>query len=210
MASLIRILLFIAIIQPAFSQTDNISFWQQHMNKYISGLKMESLENQNIKVGYRIWAPHQVVELIQVDDSTFNGHIINFIAKSSKKEKERGLVSHKIKIPHKIAKDLIGKLKEQRIEVLPDSYDVEGYVNGLDGLTYIFEISTPEKYRVYSYWSPESEYYQDPQIEEVRNVRNILAALNNEFNLWKLFTDFRDRLPSGTYSYGGVILQIKK
>jgi hypothetical protein len=210
MASIIRILLFLVIIQPAFSQTENISFWQQHMNKYISGLKMESLEKQDIKVGYRIWTPHQVVELVQKDDSTFYGHIINFVAKSNKKEEKRGLVSHKIKIPDQVTKELIDKLKAQRIEVLPDSYDVEGYVNGLDGLTYIFEICTPENYRVYSYWSPESEHYQDPNIEEVKNVRNILAALNKEFNLWKLFTDFRDRLPSGTYSYGGIMLQIKK
>ena len=99
-------------------------------------------------------------------------------------------------------------MNSENIEVLLDSDEVEGYVNGVDGKTYVFEISVNQKRRVYSYWEPESERYQDPLIKEVINVRNILNKINSEFNLWEYFVKFRDRLPNGHYSYG--MIQLKK
>ena len=102
---------------------------------------------------------------------------------------------------------MIEKLSKDNIETLPDSYDVKGYINGLDGTTLIFEISSNKSQRIYAYWEPENNHYQSPDIYEVKSVRNILKTIKSEMNLDKLFSDFTSILRPGFYDLGGIIMQ---
>ncbi|QNJ98175.1 hypothetical protein ALE3EI_1621 [Constantimarinum furrinae] len=185
---------------------EKVSFWNSHIETDRIEIELPKYDSLNFEKAYRIWTDYQVVELIKFNDTTYSGLLVNFISKTNRKGIHKKTIFQKITIPIKTVKKLITELNSENIEILPDSDEVDGYVNGLDGKTYIFEISANKERRVYSYWEPESEQYQDPLIKEVINVRNILNKINSEFKLWEYFVKFRDRLPSGHYSYGMILL----
>ena len=155
---------------------------------------------------YRIWiSDYQVVELIKFNDSIYEGNLINSVTRVFKKKKDEKVIQV-IKIPEKIVNKLMLELNLKNIEVLRDCYEFENYPKGFDGKSYTFEIGINDKVVIYSYWEPES--FKDLEIDDLKSVQQILKSINNEFNLWDYFIKFRERLPKGFYSYGGVNIQV--
>lgn len=199
----IHILIFSLISTFAFGQTEKESFWNPYIESDRIEIGLKHYDSLNFEKAYRIWTDYQVVELIKITDSTYNGTLTNFVTKHKRKNKAE-TIYQKIKIPNGTVKELMTSLQKENIETLKDCSEIENYPQGFDGKTYVFEIGTEKEKRIYSYWEPENERYQDPEMSEIKNVRNILKSINNEFNLWKYFKDFRDRLPKGSYSYGMI------
>ena len=203
MKILIKILFLSLISTFSFSQTEKDSFWNPYIEADQIKIGLKKFDSLNFDKAYRIWTDYQVVELIKISDSLYYGSLSNFV--TQRKSKNKNLtIFQRIKIPNKTVEKLIKSLKSENIETLNDCYEIKNYTTGLDGKTYVFEIGNGKKRRVYSYWEPESIVYQNPDIPEIINVRNILNSINSEFNLWKYFVDFRDRLPKGNYSYGMI------
>ncbi|GGD22495.1 hypothetical protein [Hyunsoonleella pacifica] len=199
----IHILIFSLITTLAFGQTEKEPFWSTYIESNRIEIGLKHYDSLNLKKAYRIWTHYQVVELIKITDSTYSGTLTNFITHNKKRNKTE-VIYQKIKIPNRIVKKLIKFLNAENIETLKDCSEIENYPKGFDGKTYIFEIGDGKTRRVYSYWEPENKRYQNPEMIEIKNVRNILNAINTEFNLWKYFKDFRERLPKGSYSYGMI------
>ncbi len=203
MENRIYILLLILITTFTFGQKRKESFWNPYIESDRIGIELKHYDSLNFKKAYRIWTDYQVVELIKLTDSTYSGSLTNFVTQRKSKKKNE-IVFQKIKIQDKTVEKLIKTLQSQNIETLKDSDEIEGYPKGFDGKTYIFEIGNEKNRRVYSYWEPENEQYQNPEMPEIKNVRSILTSINSEFNLWDYFVKFRDRLPNGKYSYGMI------
>ena len=187
----------------AFGQTEKKPFWDTYIDSNRIEIGLKNYDSLNFEKAYRIWTEYQVVELIKITDSTYNGTLTNFVTQNKKKNKTE-IVYQRIKIPNKIVEKLMKSLNSENIETLKDCSEIENYPSGFDGKTYVFEIGNGQKRRVYSYWEPENETYQNPKMPEIINVRNILNSINEEFNLWKYFSDFQDRLPKGSYTYGMI------
>lgn len=203
MKNSIYILLLSFFTTTSFSQTKKESFWNPYIESDRVGVDLKQYDSLIFKKAYRIWTDYQVVELIEVNDSVYSGSLTNFVTQKKSKNKKQ-IVFQRIKVPDGIVKKLIETLYSQNIEILKDCSEIEKYPKGVDGKTYVFEIGKEKTRRVYSYWEPENESYQDPEMPEIKNVRNIIASINSEFNLWDYFVKFRDRLPSGNYSYGMI------
>ena len=199
----IYIVLLSLITTFTFGQKKKESFWNPYIESDRIGIELKHYDSLNYKKAYRIWTDYQVVELIKLTDSTYSGSLTNFVTQRKSKKKNE-IVFQKIKIQDKTVEKLIKTLQSQNIETLKDSDEIEGYPKGFDGKTYIFEIGNEKSRRVYSYWEPENEQYQNPEMPEIKNVRSILTSINSEFNLWDYFVKFRDRLPNGIYSYGMI------
>ncbi|NCP61513.1 MAG: hypothetical protein GW839_14645 [Flavobacteriales bacterium] len=199
----IHILILSLITTFAFGQTEKESFWNPYIESDRIEIGLKHYDSLNFEKAYRIWTDYQVVELIKITDSTYSGTLTNFVTHRKSKKKSE-IVFQRIKIPNKTVEKLIKSLESENIETLKDCSEIENYPKGFDGKTYIFEIGMRKTRRVYSYWEPENERYQNPEMPEIKNVRNMLNTINAEFNLWKYFADFRDRLPKGNYSYGMI------
>ncbi len=197
-----------AVLIPilSLSQTVDQSFWEPFIEADRQALRVARYDTLSFEKAYRIWTDYQVVELIQLRDSSYAGQLVNFVRKINRKGERKKAVYQSLLIPDAVVRRLMEKLYAQQIETLPDGDEVEGYVIGLDGKTYIFEIGLPHQRRVYAYWEPENDHYQDQHIKEVQSVRHILQAINAEFNLKDWFVRFRDMLPRGRYAYGMMIM----
>ncbi|MER2999583.1 hypothetical protein [Pontibacter populi] len=185
--------------------TERQAYWKSIVDKDAKELGMATLDSAGNVKTYRIWYNSmQVVELIHLNDSIFDGHILNYVTKNSgtRKKPMKETLIHRIKIPPLTVRKLIDSLHNANIETLPDSDEIEGYPQGFDGRNYVFEIGTQGSYRIYSYWEPENEQYQNGSLAEIINVRKILRTLQTELSLSKLFSGFINRLPKGSYTYG--------
>lgn len=197
-------ILIISLISTfAFGQTEKESFWNSYIESDRIEIGLKHYDSINFEKAYRIWTEYQVVELIKINNTTYIGTLTNFVTQNKKKNKT-AIIYQKIKIPNETVGRLIKTLYTENIQTLKDCSEIENYPKGFDGKTYVFEIGNGMTRRVYSYWEPENERYQNPEMPEIKNVRNILNSINTEFNLWKYFKDFRDRLPKGSYSYGMI------
>ena len=151
----------------------------------------------------------QAVHLMQVNDSVYYGDFVSIakIIKDNTDEFNRyaKYITKNTVIPTPAVKLLLDSLEILNIEQLPDSKDVKGYVTGLDGLVYDFFIRTKDHHTQASYWCPEDDYYQNPAIKEVQQVRSVLQLLERHLKLADEFKLFKDELPNGRYGYAGVV-----
>lgn len=167
---------------------------------------LQELKNEKI---YRIWFDdYQVIELVKTEDSLVNGTLINYVTKVVRNGKKNKIISQKLEIPEYTAKKLFEKFKNENIETLPDSRDIDGYVFGCDGNSVTFEIKTSNVNRSYFYWEPENNNYQDSTNINVIAVRQILCAVKREMNRYILFKNFTASLGVGEYHYGMIVLKV--
>jgi hypothetical protein len=189
--------LYILILSCAgthlFAQTKLDSLFSEFAEPRRIELGLKKYSGWKFEKAYRIWVPYQVIELVKIDSSHYQGQVVNFV---TKKDGTKKLIIQKNGMPVEMVKRLITKLANENIEVLRDYSKVPGYNMGIDGTGYIFEIGVNKQRRIYTYWQPD---IQNPGIDEVRNVLNIIRFINADFNLQESFAKFRDQLPKGTY-----------
>ena len=199
----ILIIIIFLIHFIGFSQNEKESFWNLYIESNRVEIGLKHYDSLNFIKAYRIWTDYQVVELIKLTDSTYRGSLTNYVTQRKTKKKSE-IIFQRIKILDKTVEKLIKTLQTQNIETLKDSDEIEGYPTGFDGKTYVFEIGKEKIRRFYSYWEPENEQFQNPEIPEIKNVQDILNSINSEFNLWENFVKFCHRLPKGSYTYAMI------
>lgn len=204
----VTILLFALIsCNLLLGQENQQSVWKPYVNADVKRLDLTSFDSLKCQKAYRIWYPHQVIELFEIEDSLFSGQLVNFATRITRKGEPLNTVYQKLMIPDFTVLSLMSDLSKENIETLPDSYDVAQYVNGLDGTTLVFEILVDNRYRLYSYWEPENDHYQDSTLIEVKQVRNIISIIKAQMDLKHLYSRFTDGLRRGYYELGGIILR---
>ncbi len=135
----------------------------------------------------RIWMGHQIVEIIKNDNITA---YLTTSVHSTKKGNPQTTKS--ILINRQTSRRLYNLLLSKNITEIPDKNTV-----GIDGQQYLFEISTPEKYRLYSYWSPWFLYGEND-----KKVSEILDIINETLNLPSQKEKFLGELEAGHYIWG--------
>lgn len=191
-----------------FIFNSSISFSQK--NSLENGLtEFDSIIHSKI---YRIdIGSYQCLELVEFKNSNLSGSLTNSVYESNKKGISEKLIPQKINIPQNMINILFKILTENHFESIPDCKDVNGCITGLDGTTTSFTVLTNKINRRYSYWEIDSNYYyKGKEIpKEVFEVRRILKEINNEIDLKIQFENFKMRLPTGIYSFNGVIITKK-
>lgn len=199
-----KILFLVLTVYSINGYSQDESYWSGHIKDDILKLNLNKFDNDNYDKVYRIWKSYQVIELVRQNDSIFTGKLVNFVTKTHRKSEKNKLLKEILKIPPITVKKLFDNLSETEIENLPDGETIDGYATGFDGTTYIFEIKTKNSERIYSYWEPMNDYYQNDSIKEVKLVRAILTNLITEINPDLHFKNFTNNLDYGNYEYGGI------
>jgi hypothetical protein len=199
------IVILILFSNNAFGQ--NSSFWELFISSQQEKLKLNNFEDFEFVKRYRIWTNSQLLEFIKINDSTYEGSLINYINKVYRKSIPIKTIYQKQLIPILTVEKIMNQIYNESIETLNDCDDIEGCVTGLDGKTYIFEIGFDNNRKIYTYWEPEDDDYQNSEIVEIKNVRNILNVIRTEIKNEYSLKKFIDDLPIGTYSNGETTIQ---
>ena len=93
MKRLLQISIYLICCNLAFGQVEKESFWKPYIVSNIQKLGLISFDSLNYEQAYRIWNLHQVVELIKINDTTYNGQLLNFVTKITRNNKKIRIIS---------------------------------------------------------------------------------------------------------------------
>ncbi len=201
---------------PAFSQKkmeipvtdEDTTILYKYTKRDIRDLKLDDITQSTDSLRMRIWSNKWVVELNVSSAGEKTGRLTLFVRKYSTSKKQAGApVTTEFNITSDTAKFLLRKLFDQDVTNLRDDDKVYGYRSGVEGLNYIFEISTPKIYRYYTYYDPDAQTNKD--IPELKKVIAMLDALEGKLMVNEKFTKFRNELRSGYYIFGQVVFKQK-
>ncbi len=139
----------------------------------------------------------QVVDIWTMDYKVFYGCVTNF---ADTLNMEHGWESPRTFISKNSLDTVAARLAYNIIKPIcgiPDCSSIKGWGSGFDGVTHVFEISTPVFYTYNTYWTP--QVIAD-SIWEAREVSGIIASLDSVLGLKAMFARFYDRLPPGRYT----------
>ncbi len=156
---------------------------QASLNKY--SLENLSLSEDSLKI--RIWMGDNIAEITKSE--AYSAKLIL----SVKSNKSDILIIKSETIDSAIAKQLYDSLEQLDILNLKGNKK-----QGIDGQYYIFEISTPNKYRIYSYWSPSP----NSSLNDNKMAANILEETNTLLNTKCRQQNFDNKLDPGIYRRG--------
>jgi hypothetical protein len=210
-SALYSVFLILAIVSVSFGQTKQKTkpVWKKYRSD-TTYLANDTIYQKGI-CGITICnTDFQAVHLVQRHDSSFFGDFVSIARVEKENTAEFNRYAKRITkttaLPEQKVHMLMDSLGILGIERLPDIKDIDGYVSGLDGVVYSYYIYSNQGSRSCSYWCPESDYYQNPSIKEVQQVRAILRLLERQLKLTEEFDLFKNELPKGKYYYGGVVM----
>ena len=166
------------IIEVSDDKRDQSFF--ERMPEYITKFGLEDLRNSTDSLKIRIWSGKGTVEVTQQ-----NGVKANLTQWAMWQDP----IINKVDFESEISKQLLDTLLTYDITTLPADNTW-----GIDGSYVHIEVSTPEKYRTYTYWSP--------RLSEGGNrfkVAKINSLCYNLLNLKQHHQEFIETLPPGGY-----------
>lgn len=173
--------------------------WEFDMSKF------DSIKHEKI---YRVTIENnQQVEIIKYTNGHFSGHLNQVIWTTNKKQERLKRISQKIKISDSIAAKLFNKFELNSFDSIPDSYEIQGAINGLDGTTTFFGTETKDRNKTVSFWELTNDYYYNKNIpNEIIQAQQIIKFINDEFNLENEYNKFISNLPCGRYMYSSLLM----
>tara|TARA_R110001583_G_scaffold19334_8_gene75740 strand:+ start:829 stop:1701 length:873 start_codon:yes stop_codon:yes gene_type:complete len=155
-----------------------------NISSYLKMYHLRDLSQSKDSLCIRIWMSNRIIEISQQDG--VNVHVVNHIYHHT------GTVIKTNTYDSETARILLDTLLTNGImNISPDAKF------GIDGFLLKFEISTPDKYRVYSYWSPRlTSTGMHKKVAELSALTSRVLNLNNKSH------QFRSSLESGGYPLG--------
>ena len=167
------------------SAIDSLRF--NNVKEGLSKFNFDDLTTTNDSLRIRIWMRHHIVDLKYDDDISvqLTGWIYPYLSKGKP-------FIHTRTFDFATCKTLYDSLIFYNVADLEDEQFI-----GIDGTNYMFEISTRNEYRFYSYWSP--TLTRSPNS---RNAVKLLNSIHNILNLNKSEYAFTSILEPGIYQWG--------
>ena len=183
----IAIFLFLLCYLNTYSQkTIEISdnkrdqFFYKEMPEHITKFGLEDLRNSTDSLRIRIWSRNSSIEVKQ--QNGVKTYLTQWV-------RWQDPIINKVEFETEISKQLLDSLLAYDITTIPD--DTKW---GIDGRYVNIEVSTPEKYRTYTYWSPHlNESNNRFKVAKIEHLANTILNRNKYFN------EFIETIPPGGY-----------
>ncbi|SFC03006.1 hypothetical protein SAMN04487907_1022 [Zunongwangia mangrovi] len=194
------------LFQTIFAQTKEIkgdtAFWYRRNIQLQKILDLKNFEKSQDAFNFRFWNHGQIVE-ISKDSSEINGSIVNYIYYTKKPNKsKKDTLTSKILLTSQQSKIIYDIVKSSKILELPSDENIDQWIQGTDGITYIIEHSDKKSYWYKNYWTPSSQ----DSIPEAIVVLGLVEKLSDTLNLKEVYSSFKKLLPKkGCYNSGGMV-----
>jgi hypothetical protein len=155
-------------------------FFFEKMPEYITKFGLEDLRNSTDSLRIRIWSRNSTIEIKR--QNGVKAYLTQWV-------RWQDPIINKVEFESEISKQLLDSLLAYDITTLPDDNKW-----GIDGSYVNVEISTPKKYRTYTYWSPRlNERGNRFKVAKIRILGNSILNVN------RYFDEFIETLPPGGY-----------
>lgn len=185
------------------SFSGDTAFLYKALYKDVDRLGVKYLISNTDKFHFRFWKNNQIIDIWSSDGITYYGTAISYIKSYDSKrdsKKEPKLFFKKDYIDTLTAKKSINLV--QGISAIPTDKLIKGWVQGLDGIEYIMETSTPYVYSIRNYWTPTA---QDSSLLQAKQIQTFIQRLDTLLQLKNKFKAFFNDLKPGAYSDGSRV-----
>ncbi|MEM6297885.1 MAG: hypothetical protein AAF740_04250 [Bacteroidota bacterium] len=176
------------------------SLWFNYHNEkgFLDKLKLINFQTSEYDFAFRFWGRGQVIELFK-DEGILSGELTNYIYHSNRKGKKAKTYIQKLSIDSLKVRKVYSVVQESGILDVPTDRDIDGWVQGFDGITYIIEYADESTLQYKHYWTPSSQ----DSLPEALMVSDFVKKVTDTLKLKERYQAFKDSLPKkGCYSIG--------
>ncbi len=169
-------------------------------------LKIKDLMYSTSTMHFRYWQDGQTVDLWTNDNKTYQGLVTDYIWEykpttiPKKKNKQPKTYTLQSRIDTAMAHKAFVLIAKDSILHIPSEEKIKGWHDGLDGTTYMIEISSATAYSFRNYWTPTAQ----KDLKEAKMVEKFVEDFNTALRLSEYNRKFLATLPGGSYSDGGI------
>lgn len=179
-----------------FTVDSDTTYYYEYVNEVISTFKLTGITEKTDEWAFRFWRPSGFLEV------TKNGPVIaasfTFMVTESRK-KERKLVKS-IKLSAITATALYVHIHASEACQLPSSNSIQNWVNGYDGVTYIYETKNESELSFKWYWSPRAQ----EGVPEAQELVDFNKAIDEIIDFGQLIDEFNKSNPFQSFKYYGA------
>jgi hypothetical protein len=177
--------------------------WQQEKFKK-AGLK--NLTKSTDTLHFRFASETQAVDIWTRDYLAFSGTLTNFTTSHDEKiddRKKEIFYSEVVKLDTAKSREIFDLFMDKSVLRLAPQDSINGWKDGLDGITYFIEYSTPTFYSFKDYWTPSA--FKD-KVDAAKRFNELTEELERLLDLRNSFNKFIHSLPYRTYRAGGIMI----
>jgi len=205
MKQYIAILFIILYFNPSFGQKEIEANKNTVVQRFIQGLpeklikfNLKDLQNSKDSIDIRIWQTHTIFTL-NYDKSLSSNYKIHTNNNNNNNNNNKPIIST-TSISESLTRNILDSILDSKLmEIKDDSY------RGIDGSFTFIEISTKNKYKIVSFWSPMNKRNND-----CKTVEGNLSMISKTINSEKLINEFKNSLEPGGYRWGMTSIPIDK
>lgn len=176
----------------------------------VNDLKLPQLINSTDTFHFRFWTNGQAIDIWSNNYKIFYGQISNFtntyVSYDMEKQKSKPskLIFNQTQLDTLLARHAFELIKT--VEKIPSQDSIRGWSRGFDGITYLFEVSTPASYTFKNYWTPQA---QDSILIAATQIQAFVDTIYSLLNLKKEYDAFFETLPPGSYTNDNYLITTK-
>jgi hypothetical protein len=154
---------------------------------------------------FRLWTGMQAVDIWTTDRLLYYGMITNYAQQYDPKLLRKGIYkigkiySNQITLDSSKARQLFNIVDRLSIVAIPSDDKIKDWRQGLDGIEFLIEISTPNQYDFKTYWTP--GVFADT-LPEAKQIQALVNYLYKDFKIYKYYQKLRP--PGGSYLRNGI------
>ncbi|MES2808307.1 MAG: hypothetical protein V4619_06765 [Bacteroidota bacterium] len=212
----VRLIFVIALLllntpKPAMAQSKSIEipkkdFWYKLTKDRSDRLQLPNLINRRDTSYWRMWYRGQIISYV-IDIENLNEaraafatfYTEEYVDEAKEKPTNR-VFFYRIPLTDSISKCIRDLIQKTEINKIPSEEHIKGWgdVNGLDGVIYCFEYSTPEQYHFKEYWTP-----SHIRVQEAKIMTAFIEEIDRLIDYKTLEANFRRQVPFQTFNTGG-------
>ena len=207
-----RILFFLLLIIPglsfaqasidrfSFTGDSDTSYYYAYVNERVSTFELTGMVDKEEEFVFRFWRPFGFVEVTK-NGTALAARVTFMIIKVGKKERR---FVKSFELPRETATSLYSFLLTSEAYPLPTSNAIDNWVNGLDGVTYVYEIKNESSLSFKWYWSPRAQ----EGVPEAHTLLDFNTCIDETTGFEQLRSSFDEAIPFQSYKYHGEAYHI--
>jgi hypothetical protein len=150
---------------------------------------------------------NRVIELWKESTGSFRGQLVLWVEEypPGNEVPTNRIATHTVALDSSTISKLITLIFDSNISSLPDQEQIEGWKQGVDGITYIIETIHNNEYYIKSYWTPTSQ----GNLKEALIVNTFIETAAKLVNLPRELQSFTTTIPYECYMTSSMTIACK-
>ncbi len=180
------------------------SFWKRVQDEHIVEFNLSELDNAAEFV-FRSWKSGSLLEINKKEDS-INGFLTFYVYEVWEDNFTADKFVKTVKLSKSTSKALYEFIANSEFREVPSDKYIKGWQQGLDGITYIYELKEGRSYSFKNYWSP----IFNNEIKEADYIIEFNRRIHQIVDFSSHLEEFTEALPFLSYRYPGTSYAIIK